>query len=68
MITGTRGRGLYLNPQESTDEAFPAVAFKIAPGQHAYRIVLDPDDGIWETDETNNVLEGKFEVPNPDKK
>jgi subtilase family serine protease len=34
----------------------------ITPGVHAYRLVLDPQNRLAERDESNNVIEGKFEI------
>jgi len=31
-------------------------------GKHSYRLVVDPDNRLKETDETNNILRGSFEV------
>ncbi len=34
----------------------------ITPGKHAYRLMLDPRNGLAERDESNNVIEGTFKV------
>lgn len=34
----------------------------LKPGMHTYHFLLDPENHVRETDESNNVLEGTFEV------
>ncbi len=40
---------------------------KLKTGQYSIKIVVDPDNEIWETDESNNSYERTFEVKEPKK-